>query len=98
MAPDPPALSEGEKRARLAELQARLVGTTLPDDFTNGATDTVLLRFLAARGFDVDKAHTVRACLARALGRCARRRGAGGRRAGGRTRLRRWARRRGSGR
>jgi hypothetical protein len=64
--PDPPPLSEAEKRSRLAELAARLEGTTLPDDFTNGATDTVLLRFLAARGFDVDKAHTVRVLTWRA--------------------------------
>ncbi len=60
MAPDPAPLSEADKRARLAQLQAALVDTPLPDDFTNGAPDTVLLRFLAARGFDVDKALAVR--------------------------------------
>ncbi len=59
--PEPAPVSEAEKRVRLAELQARLAGTQLPDDFTNGSPETVLLRFLAARGFDVDKALTVRA-------------------------------------
>ena len=55
-----PAVSEGEKARALAELYRRLGGTRLPDDFANGAPDTVLLRFLAARGFDVDKALLVR--------------------------------------
>ena len=53
-------LSDLEKQRRLAELQRRLTGQRLPEDFTNGGTDTVLLRYLAARGFDVDKALAVR--------------------------------------
>ena len=56
----PGDLSDVEKQRRLAELQRRLTGQRLPEDFTNGATDTVLLRYLAARGFDVDKALAVR--------------------------------------
>jgi hypothetical protein len=56
-------LSDVEKQRRLAELQRRLTGQRLPEDFTNGATETVLLRYLAARGFDVDKALAVRTTL-----------------------------------
>ena len=58
--PEPTGLSEGEKARALAELYRRLGGTRLPEDFSNGAPDTVLLRFLAARGFDVDKAFQAR--------------------------------------
>ena len=54
---DRPVVDENEKRARLALLKKTL--GTLPDDFTNGALDTVLGRYLAARGWDVDKAREV---------------------------------------
>ena len=53
-------LSPGEQVAKLQELQRRLTGTRLSDDFTNGVPDNLLLRYLAARGWDVDKALTVR--------------------------------------
>ena len=62
--PEPAGVSEGEKARALAELYRRLGGTRLPEDFSNGAPDTVLLRFLAARGFDVDKALQVRPAAA----------------------------------
>ena len=56
----PDQLSDAEKQRRLGELQRRLTGQRLPEDFTNGAQDAVLFRYLAARGFDVDKALAVR--------------------------------------
>ena len=70
MAPPPPAeVPEAERLRRLAELQRRLTGTRLSEDFTNGVPDALLLRYLAARSYDVDKALTVRR-LGR--GECAR--------------------------
>jgi hypothetical protein len=63
MAPDAAAtLTEAEKLRRLAELQRRLAraGTALPDDFVCSAPDATLLRYLAARGFDVERALAVR--------------------------------------
>jgi hypothetical protein len=71
---DPAALPAAEQQRRLSELQRRLTGTRLSEDFANGAPDALLLRYLGARGFDVDKALAVRAgcalCAAaqRALG------------------------------
>lgn len=56
----PEVLSEAEKLRRLGELQRRLTGQRLGEDFVNGAQDTVLLRYLAARNYDVDKALSVR--------------------------------------
>jgi hypothetical protein len=58
--PDGKSLTEADKQRKLSELQRRLTGQRLPEDFTNGAQETVLLRDLAARGYDVDKALAVR--------------------------------------
>jgi hypothetical protein len=60
MPPKEAEVTEPEKLRKLSELQRRLAGQQLCEDFTNGAPDALLLRFLAARAFDVDKALAVR--------------------------------------
>ena len=67
MPPPPAELSPAEQTQRLQELQRRLTGTRLSDDLTNGVPDNLLLRYLAARGWDVDKALAVRACALTAV-------------------------------